>query len=100
MKEEVPLKLWWPIFDAAHHLLNINTSPPEQNGCHLADGIFKYIFLNKKFHILIWISLKIFLKIPIDNKLALDQVMPWCQISDKPLPEPLLTQFTDTYMQH
>ena len=35
---------------------------------------------------------------PIDNKLALVQVMAWHWIGDKPLP--MLIQFTDAYMQH
>ena len=26
--------------------------------------------------------------------------MAWCQTGDKPLPEPKITQSTDTYMQH
>ena len=37
---------------------------------------------------------------PIDNKWALVQVMARRQIGDKPLPEPMLTQFTDAYMRH
>ena len=37
---------------------------------------------------------------PIDNKWALVQVMAWRRIGDKPLPEPMLIQFTDTYMRH
>ena len=32
----------------------------------------------------------------IDNKSALVQVMAWHRTSNKPLPEPMLTQFTDT----
>ena len=31
----------------------------------------------------------------IDNEFV--QVMAWHQIGDKPLPEPMMTQFTDTY---
>ena len=37
---------------------------------------------------------------PIDNKSALVQVMAWCQTGNKPLPEAMMTQFTDEYMQH
>ena len=37
---------------------------------------------------------------PIDNKPALAQIIDWCQAGDKLLPEPMMTQFTDTYMQH
>ena len=36
----------------------------------------------------------------IDNKSALVQVMAWRQIGDKPLPEPMMTQFTDVCMLH
>ena len=37
---------------------------------------------------------------PIDNKWALVQVMAWRWTGDKPLSEPMLTQFTDAYMRH
>ena len=36
----------------------INSSLPRQNDHHFTDGIFKCIFMNEKFCILIWISLK------------------------------------------
>ena len=36
-------------------------------------------------------------KSPIDYKSALVQVIGWCQIDNKPLPEPMITRFTDTY---
>ena len=39
-------------------------------------------------------------KSQIDNKSALVQVMAWCQAGNKPLPEPMLTQFTEAYMWH
>ena len=66
----------------------------------LADDMFKCIFLNENVRISIKISLKFFLKGPIGNKSELVQVMAWCQTGDKPLPEPMLTQFTDAYMRH
>ena len=66
----------------------------------LADDIFKCIFLNEKFCIMIRISLKFVPKGPIDNKWALVQVMGWRQTGDKPLPGPMMTQFIDTYMRH
>ena len=37
---------------------------------------------------------------PIHNKLALAEVMVYCQTGDKPFPEPMMTQFTNTYMHH
>ena len=66
----------------------------------LADDILKCIFLIENPRISIKISLKFVPKGPIDNKSALVQVMAWCRTGDKPLPEPMLTQFTDAYMQH
>ena len=36
---------------------------------------------------------------PFDKKAALVQVMAW-RIGDKPLPEPMMTQFTDAYIRH
>ena len=60
----------------------------------------KCIFLNENDTITIKISLKSVPRSPIDNKPALVQVMAWRQTGDKPLTEPMLTQFTDAYMQH
>ena len=40
---------------------------PEQNGCYFADNIFRCIFVNEKFDILIKISLKFVPKSLIDN---------------------------------
>ena len=36
----------------------------------------------------------------IDSEPALVQIMAWYQSGDKPLPEPMQTQFTEAYMQH
>ena len=77
-----------------------NLSPHGQNGRLCADDIFKCILMNRKFCILIQISLKFIPKGPIDRKSALVQVMAWRRTGDKPLTEALLTQFTDAYMQH
>ena len=35
---------------------------------------------------------------PIDNDPALVQIMAWRRIGDKPLSEPMQTQFADAYM--
>ena len=75
-------------------------SPPGQNGWHFTGNIFRCIFMNEKFCILIPNSLKFVPKCPIDNMSALVQVMAWHQIGNKPLPEPMLIQFTDAYMRH
>ena len=66
----------------------------------LADDIFKRIFLNENVRILIQISLKFVPKRPVDNKSALVRVMAWRRTGDKPLPEAMMTQFTDAYMHH
>ena len=69
-------------------------------GTILADDILKCFFMNEKFCILIWISLKFVPKGPIDNIPALIQIMAWHLSDNKPLSEPMLAQFTDTYMGH
>ena len=61
----------------------------------LADDTLKCIVLNENDRIPIWISLKFTSRSLVDNKAALVQVMGWCITSEKPLPEPMLTQFTD-----
>ena len=66
----------------------------------LADNIFKCIFLNKNDRIPIQLSLKFVPRSSIDNKPALVQVMAWCRTGDKPLPELMMTLFTDAYMRH
>ena len=68
----------------------VNSSPPRKNGRHFADNIFKCIFMNEKFCILIEISMKFVPKGPIDNNSALIQVMAWSRTGDKPLSEPML----------
>ena len=61
----------------------------------LIDDNFKCISLNENDSIPIWISLKFVPRSPIDNKPASVQVMAWRRTGDKPLPELMLTQFTD-----
>ena len=56
--------------------------------------------MNENICILIQISLKFVPKGLIDKKAALVQVMAWHLTGDKPLSEPMLTQFTDAYMRH
>ena len=72
----------------------------ETNCRHFADDIFKCIFLNEKFCIVIQTSAKLIPKVLIDSKWELVQVMAWRWIGDKPLSEPVLTWFTDAYMWH
>ena len=77
----------------------LNTLRSWQNGCHFADDIFKCIFFNESVWISIKISLKFVPKVPTDNKSTLVHVMVW-HWTDKSLPEPIITQFTDAYMCH
>ena len=63
-----------------------NSSPLLKMAANFADDIFKCIFWNENYRILIQILLKFVPKGPIDNKSALVQVMVWRRIGDKPLP--------------
>ena len=54
-----------------HCWILVNSSPSGQNGRYFADDIFRWIFMNEKFCILIKISLKFLPKFPIDNNPAL-----------------------------
>ena len=79
--------------------LNVLTHlPPCKMATISQDDIFKCILINEKFRILIQISLKFVLKGPND-KSALVQLMAW-HWTGKPLPEPMLTQFPNTYICH
>ena len=78
----------------------INSSPLDKMAAIVADNVFKCIFLSENGRIPIQISLKFVPRSPIDNKPALVQAMAWCRTGDKPLPEPMLAQFPDTYMRH
>ena len=78
----------------------VDSSPPDKMAAVLADNIFKCIFLNENDRIPIPISLKLIPRSPIDNKPALVQVMAWHRLGDKPLPELMMTPFTDAHMQH
>ena len=65
----------------------------------ITDDIFKSIF-NESVWISITISLKFIPEGSIDYKSALVQVMAWHRTGEKPLPESMLTQFTDAYILH
>ena len=74
--------------------------PLDKMAAICADYIFKSIFLNETFCILIKISLKLVPKGSIDNTPALVYIMAWRRLGDKPSSEPVLIQFTDAYMRH
>ena len=76
----------------------LNSSPTGQNGRHFADDVFKCIFVNKMFCILNRLLLKFVPKGLINNIPALVQIMAWRRPGGKPLSEPKLTQFSDTYI--
>ena len=46
------------------------------------------------------ISLKFVHKVPVDDNSALIQVIAWGRTADKPLPEPMPSQFTNAYIRH
>ena len=77
-----------------HRIGLVNTLRPRQNGRHFADDTFKCIFLNENFWIPIKISVKFVPKGPINNILALVQIMAWRRPGDKPLSEPMMVRLT------
>ena len=92
--------LWWEV-----GICSGNGSLPtgllgDKMAAILADDIFTYIFLLENDRFSIQISLKLVPKSPIDNKPAFVQVMAWRRTGNKPLSEPMMTQFTDAYKRH
>ena len=77
----------------------INSCPRRQNGHHFSDDIYICIFVNEKCCIFIKKLLTFVPKGPINNNPVLVQIMAWRRIGDKPLSEPIMTQFTDAYMR-
>ena len=73
--------------------------PLDKMAANLADDVFECVFLYKMTKIPIQISVKFVPRSPIDNKPALVQVMAWRLINDKPLSEPMMTQFNEAYMR-
>ena len=57
-------------------------------------------FFNENIYISNKISLNYIPWGPIDNILALVQIIAWRRPGDKTLSEPMLTQFPDAYMRH
>ena len=71
----------------------IKTLRLRQNGCHFSDNIFKCNFFNENVFTSIGISLMFVPQVPVDNNIALVQIMAWHWTGDKPLSD-------DTYMCH
>ena len=88
------------LFHTSLHRSKLSTLRPRQNEQHFTDDIFKRIFFNENVRISIKISLKFVPKGPINNIPALVQIMAWRRTGDKPLSEPMMTQFNDAYMRH
>ena len=59
-----------------------------------------FFFLYQNWCILIQITLKFIAKGVFNNKMALVQIMAWCQACDKRLPEPMVAYFPDVYVSH
>ena len=83
---------YWPI-SFGPSTRRVTTLRPRQNGHHLADDIFKCIFLNENVSILIMISLNFVRKGSINIIPALVQIMAWRHPGDKPLSEPMLVSW-------
>ena len=88
---------WWLALNEKHHWNNafyaswmsmlwivVNTFRPRQNGHEFADHIFKLIFFDEIFCILIEIWLKVVPRNLTDNKWALVQTTAWHQTGGKP----------------
>ena len=67
----------------------INSLRPRRNGRFNADDIFKCIFLNENVWFPTKMSVKFVPKGPINNILALVQIIAWRRPGDKPLSEPM-----------
>ena len=74
--------------------LRFSTRLSIQNGSHFTEDIFTCIFLNEKVWIVIEMLLKFVSKDQIYNKSSPVQVMAWRRIGDRPLPKPMMTQFS------
>ena len=104
---------WWPSMYCAR-LQSIDRNVVNGSGMHLIYildikrqtvrskwlGQWRIIhMLWLDFSMILWGFSMEFLTI-LDNNPTLIDVMAWRRPGDKPLPEPLLAQFTDAYMQH
>ena len=79
--------------------LSFTHFPLDKMTAFLADGILKCIFVNENVNIPTQVSFVPVPMSPIEHKQVLVPLMAWRLTGHKPLPEPMMTQFTDTYMQ-
>ena len=91
---------FWPIMVSGYQRDSLSHLPLDKMAAILADNIFEWIFWNENGRIPIQISLNFVSESPIDNNPSLVQIMAWHRTGDKPLSEPMLTQFTDAYRRH
>ena len=70
----------------------LNTLTPRHNYRHFTDDIFKCFFLNENVWISLKMSLKLVLKIRINNIPALLQIIVWRWLGDKPLSELMMVK--------
>ena len=71
------VSIWWRHHEITYRAPDVTSSPLVKIAAILVDEIFKCIFMNEKFCILIPISLKFVPKVPINNIAALVQIMGW-----------------------
>ena len=69
---------------------HINTLRPRQSGSHLPYNNFKVICFYENCCIFIKILLKFIPRGPINTIPALVQIIAWCRLGGKPLPEPMM----------
>ena len=82
-------EIWW----------KLNILEPRGDDRPFSD-IFVSIFFDENIWISIKISLKFVAKGPFDNKSVLVEIMAWCPTGDKPLLEPMMTQFSGAHLRH
>ena len=73
-----------------HKEFQFSTLRPRQYVRHFADCIFKCIFANVNYRILIQISLQFVYRGAISNMPALFYIRAWCRAGDKPLFKPMM----------
>ena len=66
-----------------------NTLRPRQNGRHFVNNIFKCLFFIEYAWISLKISLKLVVKVWVNNIPSLVQITVWCRPGDRPLSEPM-----------
>ena len=81
-------------------LCQLTNLPVDKMVTIFEEDIFRCIFVNEKFCILIKISPKSVPKGPNNNNPVLVKIMACHRIGNKLLSEPMLTRFTGTYVQH